>query len=392
MGRLFHRIVLIAVLIVVLCVCGCTSGAKGVASTATSLSPSVTYSESAASSATSSYTSSDESESAVTTESLSSALGVSPVDGKATLVVDGDPVVYAYDDLAHDVEALASNYPAWVHIESLATTVDGRELFHLVIGNPNAANHVLVHAGIHAREYMTTQLVMKQASAFLAHAEAGESYGVTTYADMLESNAIHVVPSVNPDGAALSQVGLDAIHDDYVRQRLAAIAASDGFEPTSVYFRSWKANANGVDLNRNFDAFWNSFGGTSHPSTERYKGLAPGSEIESRALIDLTVRYRFARTISYHAMGSVVYWYFGQDGTLLDETRRFAQAISAATGYRLDANYEYLDPAGYKDWALQSMGIPSLTVEVGSGDVPLAYEQLSVIWRENEHVWETMLE
>ena len=388
---------------VVVCMCSCSSGARG---TVTASSPSATGSSLSASAhvmSTPSLSSDDPStSSAIPPSSVdreSAAEGSVQVDGVEdpigqeadALVVDGNPAQYSYDDLAHDVGVLDENYPAWVHVNSLATTVDGRDLFHIVIGNPDAMNHVLVHAGIHAREYMTTQLTMMQASAFLKHLEAGDTYGTVSYADMIETTAIHVVPCVNPDGMVLSQFGVDGIRDEAICEKLLDIAALDGVEPTYDYFREWKANANGVDLNRNFDALWNTFDGTPHPSTERYKGMAPGSEIESRALIELTDRYRFTRTISYHAMGSVVYWYFGQDGSLFGESQAFAQAIANATGYRLDANYEYLDPAGYKDWALQEKGIPSITIEVGLGSVPLPYEQLQAIWRENEHAWEAML-
>ncbi|MBQ9004389.1 MAG: hypothetical protein IJ087_21320 [Eggerthellaceae bacterium] len=308
------------------------------------------------------------------------------------LIVQGDPVLYSYEDLLSDVEAMAEGYPSWVSSDSLGVTADGREILHMVIGNPDATRRILITGGIHAREYMTTQLVMKQAAAFLEHARTDAARGATSYRSVLENTAIHVVPAVNPDGETISQYGLDGMRSQAVRDKLVSIAALDGAAPDYEYFRSWKANANGVDLNRQFDALWAEFQGTSHPSSDRYKGTAPGSEVESRALIDLTERERFDRTISYHTHGSVIYWYFAQTGELYDDTLAFAHDISAATGYPLDANYEALDPAGYKDWAIQSKGIPSLTIEVGVAPTPVPPEQFPTIWAQNEHVWETTLE
>ena len=308
-----------------------------------------------------------------------------------SLVVDEDQALYTYEDLVKDAEALQRKYPEWVTVRSLGRTVDGREIVHLIIGNPEASNRVLIHGGIHAREYMTVQLVMKQASSFLSHAAAGEVYGDASYVELLRSNAIHVVPNVNPDGVALSQQGLEAIKDDAVRSNILAIASADGAEPSEAYFMNWKANANGVDLNRNFDALWDVYVGAGQPSSERYKGTAPGCEVESAALIDLTNREHFSRTISYHEQGSLVYWYFGQTGTLLEESQRFAETISSQTGYQIYSNYENLDPAGYKDWAIQSEGIPSLTIEIGLGEMPLPAEQFARVWLQNEHVWEATL-
>lgn len=82
----------------------------------------------------------------------------------------------------------------------------------------------------------------------------------------------------------------------------------------------------------------------------------------------------------------MIYWYFGQQGGLLEESRKFAQSISEITGYALDSNYEKLDPAGYKDWAIKEKGIVSLTIEVGTGEVPLDESLFSLIYIQNEKV------
>lgn len=65
--------------------------------------------------------------------------------------------------------------------------------------------------------------------------------------------------------------------------------------------------------------------------------------------------------------------------------------IAEVTGYKTDGNFEKLDAAGYKDWALQSMKIPSLTVEIGKPDSPLPWWCFEEIYRENRRVWEEML-
>ena len=38
-----------------------------------------------------------------------------------------------------------------------------------------------------------------------------------------------------------------------------------------------------------------------------------------------------------------------------------------------------------------SQGIPSLTIEVGTGDTPVSPDQFETIWKENQFVWEEML-
>ena len=121
------------------------------------------------------------------------------------------------------------------------------------------------------------------------------------------------------------------------------------------YLTKWKANGNGVDLNRNFDALWDVYQDPAgHPSADHYKGTEPGCEAESAALISLTREQQFSRTISYHTQGGVIYWYFAQEGELYEKSLDFGERISHLTGYDLDGNYEDLDPAGYKDWAISA--------------------------------------
>lgn len=63
-----------------------------------------------------------------------------------------------------------------------------------------------------------------------------------------------------------------------------------------------------------------------------------------------------------------------------------ANRVSELTGYRLDGNFQALDTAGYKDWAISKLGIPSLTIEAGHGDNPVDPAQMDAIWRENRDV------
>ena len=72
--------------------------------------------------------------------------------------------------------------------------------------------------------------------------------------------------------------------------------------------------------------------------------------------------------------------------SLLNESKAFAESASAVTGYPLDADYTKLDPAGYKDWAIQKKNIPSLTIEVGRGTNPLEMSQLPAIYEQNKNV------
>ena len=295
---------------------------------------------------------------------------------------------YTYTDVVLDCLELAGRYPGIVAADSLCTTFDGRQVAHLLIGDVHASKHVLIMGAIHAREYMTSQLVMKQTIDFLEAMESGTAeYKGIPLSELMEDTAIHVVPMADPDGVSISQFGLAGIQTEAARQKVLEITALDK-GGSEQYYRRWKANAEGVDLNRQFDGRWKEYRDPAgHPSSDHYKGTAPLCTPEAAALAELTLRYPFRRTISYHEQGGVVYWYFGQEGDLLAESKNFADAISAVTGYPEDPNYQNLDPAGYQDWAIEKLGIPSLTIEVGNGTCPLPASQLPDMVLRNRNVW-----
>ena len=147
-----------------------------------------------------------------------------------------------------------------------------------------------------------------------------------------------------------------------------------------------------MDLNRNFQAFWEEYHDLKgQPSREGYKGQAPEDQEESKALAELTRQEKFQRTVSYHSSGEVIYWDFGQKGEFRRICRNFGERIQRITGYGLPEGWDYLDPAGYKDWAVKERKIPSLTIEIGKAESPLPPSAFREILRRNRGVWEETL-
>lgn len=295
--------------------------------------------------------------------------------------------LYTYGEFQRDMAALQNNAGTALRVDEIGQTVDGNKLYDFRVGNPAAERHLLVFGGIHAREYITAQLVMRQLVQLLSDQSTNGSYENIAVRELLSNTEIHFIPMANPDGISISQLGLEGLHTEAVRETVRQIAAKDGKALTESYLRQWKSNANGVDLNRNFDARWESYNDhLGHASADHYKGTAPECELESKALADLTRQFQFDATLSYHTQGEVIYWNFGQEGELKNMSLLLANRVSELTGYRLDGNFQALDTAGYKDWAISKLGIPSLTIEAGHGGNPVDPAQMGAIWRENRDV------
>ena len=136
------------------------------------------------------------------------------------------------------------------------------------------------------------------------------------------------------------------------------------------YARQWKANALGVDLNRNFPAGWENTLEHPEPSISRYRGESPLCAAESKALAAYTLSEEFHATFSFHSHGSVLYYAYGTKQPVNDKSYSLALAIQQLSGYTPMGN-DGTTGAGYKDWVMEELGIPSLTIEIGSDKTPL---------------------
>lgn len=225
---------------------------------------------------------------------------------------------YSYQDLKNDLHIYSRIFEKIVQITTLARTTDGREIFQARIGKPDARHKILIFAGIHGREYMTCQLLMDLTASFARAILEKQTYRGYSYQTFFDTCSLFLLPMVNPDGVTISQMGPDALNKEENRRRVWEIARREGARmPWKQYFKYWKSNAEGIDVNRNFDALWESYyDGVQKPASEHYKGPSAGCTLEADTLIQLTLKEKFDRTISYHSSGAVIYWSFGQRGEL----------------------------------------------------------------------------
>ena len=71
---------------------------------------------------------------------------------------------------------------------------------------------------------------------------------------------------------------------------------------------------------------------------------------------------------------------------------RLANIISSCTGYKVKPTLN--SAGGYKDWCIEKLKIPALTIEVGSDDLshPIGKRHLRKIYRQNKLVIEKAIE
>lgn len=315
--------------------------------------------------------------------------------------VDTHEIKYTYEEMLVDILAMTEWYGDRVEMINIGFTEDGRLISAVRLGDADAERQIVVQAGIHGREYITTMLVMRQLEYYLDNYETG-TYNGKTYEELFEDVAIYVIPMANPDGMTIAESGINAIRSGELREKIENIykldvvrgyATLDSGKVLTLdeYLEYWKANVNGVDLNRNYDALWEEYKGENAPCFLNYKGPSAASEAETQATVDFVEGLsNVVASITVHSQGEVIYWDCNQSGDMRDSTYELAVLAQQVTGYAFEK--EPINDASFSDWMVFEKGIPCITVEVGNGQ---GYSLLSIdkfydVWEENHILWAAM--
>jgi len=133
--------------------------------------------------------------------------------------------------------------------------------------------------------------------------------------NIMDKIQFYIVPIVNPDGYLYT------------------------WGPTSQ--RLWRKNRRlnsggsyGVDLNRNWDDHWGGDGSSGTPTSDTYRGTAPFSEPESKAVSAyITANMPFAGYIDFHSYSQLVLRPYGWTNALPPDSavqKQVGDGISAA--------------------------------------------------------------
>lgn len=254
-----------------------------------------------------------------------------------------------------------------LEIYSVGKSTLGKDILATHLGSYNGTQ-IIIQGGIHAREYISTLLMIEQARYLNA------TGGIT-------SGGIYFIFLTNPDGAEIVLNGIESVPCQITREYLTL--ANGGTD-----FSQYKANVNLVDLNTNFNADWGAGGqNVKCPNPQNFIGFYPNSEREVNNLIDFTNRIKPSLTISYHSKGEVIYYGFtGESESDVTRDRQIGIELSNLTGYPL--LFTENSSGGYKDWCIRYLKIPSYTIEVGRENLthPITEDFLPEIFEKNKDV------
>jgi hypothetical protein len=268
----------------------------------------------------------------------------------------------SYKDAAM-VEALLRAYAArFAHIARLVEigrSTQGRAIWALKISDHPERDEdepaVLLNAAHHGSELMSVAHALDVVQQLL------EGYGrdaqARRFVDGLE---LWLVPLVNPDG----NHGFLHFSQRVGRKNGRDLDGDGVFEV-----------GEGVDLNRNYPFRWGALGergSKSWPLHSRYRGEAPASEPEVRAIMALARRERFCASISFHTAATLILSPYTIDDVrnpAPDVAWQVAEAIAArlpvqpnGKRFAVQRNIYSVDGTD-QDWLMHEIGTLALLVE-----------------------------
>ena len=183
----------------------------------------------------------------------------------------GEPVdnhiFMSYLALTQELKDWSDDNPDIVELSSIGKSYLGRELWMLVLSdwsnetkiNGDAKEIIYIDGGHHGNEYLGTALAWLTAKWYINEWNAGNQEAV----DVLQNTELHIMIMLNPDG-----------NDADTRHNLNLTTAANPLVSEPV--------PTGIDLNRNYDHFWDD----CSPSDPFAPGSGPFSEPETRANAD----------------------------------------------------------------------------------------------------------
>lgn len=293
---------------------------------------------------------------------------------------------YDYATMEANLRQLAKVYPQWLEVTSIGKTEDNRQIFCATVGNKKAKKQMIVTVSMHAREYLNTMFTMQKIEEYMNNYQKKINQIGMSYEQLFNQVCLYIVPMVNPDGVQIAQYGANGLKSKRLQKNVKNM-----LKKTS--YTKWKANANGVNLNRNFPTEWNKKPSSNTPNATSYSGKSAASEKETKAIIKLFDSLSNpVGSIAYHSMGNLADWNQNKKSKYYAINREMGNVTRKLTGYKTPS----VDLSGgvggtMGTWLSQGKReMPNITIETGNITCPLPYSYYNRLWKDNRYVIESL--
>lgn len=275
---------------------------------------------------------------------------------------------YDYGRLTSDADTLSKRYKC-IELFSIGESVMEKKLICLKVGD--GKRKLFINGAHHGLEYLTSAFMMKFLSDYASCAESGDELFGYDVGALMKRTSLYAVPMVNPDGVDIALHGID-VTNPYHRRLVSSVGIHS-------FNKVWQANANGVDINHNYNAGWRIV--ELRPSPSKYSGPYAESEPETKAIVDFVRQVGFDMLMAFHSQGGEIYYDF--DGKAEENSLNLANEFAEQSGYVPASPSGSASFGGCKDWFINEFGKAGFTIEMGHGKNPLPMSMLETVYKEN---------
>lgn len=276
---------------------------------------------------------------------------------------------YTYEKLLELMDELVDTYPEWMQMRELGISHDMRSIRLLIVGKGKPS--IICTAGVHGRESINPILLLHMAQYYGECAKERKSINQMNTAQLLEQYRILMIPIANPDGYVIATEGFGQIRNPVYRQNAKI---------RQINHTYWKANARGVDINRNF------------PCSFYHRSMSseyPGSENETQVLMRLFQEYDSEIYLDFHSRGRIIYYYRNAMSEEYNaQAYNFAAYMQQLSKYKLGEPEDELSSVfgggNTVQYYAESIGKPAITIETLDDfvDFPIDCRYQSDTWQE----------
>ncbi len=263
---------------------------------------------------------------------------------------------HTYEEMTSKLQEMAEEHSDILNLKNLTTTYEEKTIWAIKVSDNPKENEidepgVLYMAGVEANSLISVEAALN----FLEYLVENYSSN-TVIKSFIESREIWIIPMINPDGHAYV-----VEHDDenWIKNRR--------YNGDGSY---------GVNLDRNFGAYWGEIDAhTSDLTTSQYY-YGPGnfSEPETNAIKDFIQAHNIAISLVLKSSGENITYPWGytsspsSDSALLSE---IAEDLSLYTDLApVQSGARYVTHGNADDWLYESASIFPLTMEISQEDIP----------------------
>ncbi|XP_001371211.1 mast cell carboxypeptidase A [Monodelphis domestica] len=227
-----------------------------------------------------------------------------------------------WSKIAAWTQRMTEKSPELISRLEIGRTGENNPMYVLKVGKKSGKNRaIFMDCGIHAREWISPAFC--QWFVYQATKTYGKNKIMTKLLDRMN---FYVLPVFNVDGYIWTWT-----KDRLWRKNRAKTSNSKCI---------------GVDLNRNFDASWDSKLGSNNPCSEIYRGKAPESEKETKAVVDFIRknRHEIEAYLSFHAYSQMLLFPYGYTEARVpndDELSKISRLATEALATRYQTQYVY---------------------------------------------------